>query len=288
MRVEISKLTKWALFMVFAMGVALPAFAENNTTLSLATGMPQDDGSEQNKQSLFTSFSLYRNTSLYDHEDGTRRDSMDYVLKLSLRINKDYGLSVSGGYSQDLNDSTSNDFGDTSLSLTKSPINLGSYVQMSNSVSFIAPTSKMSHTVQNSEGAARLGANFSMNPVLNPNLVLAVSLSGGQNFQQYDTDINGNVLNKYVLSQTFVAGYNIGNFSLSGIFTHINAWSYQSNMKEAFEHYEELGYGVNNNFALAVGHTNSGSVLKANGSDSNIAFINENTSMVYGSLTVMY
>jgi hypothetical protein len=146
----------------------------------------------------------------------------------------------------------------------------------------------MSHTVQNLEGGVRAGASFSLNPVINPNLVLAFSLSGGQNFHQYDTDINGNVLNKYVLSQTAVAGYNIGNFSLSGIFTHINAWSYQGTLKEAFEHYEELGYSVNNNFALAVGHTNSGSVLKANGTDSNIAFINENTSMVYGSLTVMY
>lgn len=287
MRAERLSMTKWVLVMVFTMGTALSASAQTATsTLTTTTNAPE--GPKPAQPLVSGSFAVYRNTSLYDFQDGTRRDSADYVLKMGLKITPDYSLSVQGGYSQDLHHSEYDDFGDTSVSLGRKAIPLGLYVLLSPSITAIVPTSKMSHTVQNLESAYRVGASFSLNPVVNPNLVLGLGLSGGQNFHQYDTDINGNVLNQYSFNQTLIAGYNLGNFSLSAIYIHKNAWTYQHTLKEAFEHYEEIGYGVNNSLAVAIGHSNGGSALKANGSDSNLALINENDSMVYGALTLMF
>ena len=114
------------------------------------------------------------------------------------------------------------------------------------------------------------------------------SISLGRNFHAYDTDINGNVLNQYSSNQTLSLGYTLENWSLSVDFINKSRWTYQNSTKSAFELNEELGYSINDNFGVALGHTNAGSTLKDNGTDSNIDLINENTSVIYGSLNMTY
>lgn len=227
-------------------------------------------------------------TNLYDHQDGSRNDGLDYELNLAYILNPKFSLAWKSGYSQNLKDSEVNDFTDSVLSFRKSPTELGSYILFSPSTSALFATSKRSRNIQNLQMGLRLGGSFSLNPVMNPNLSLGISLSGGQNFHDYETDVHGRVLNKYSVSQGLSAGYTFGKFSLSFIFNHKNAWSYQGNMIEAFEHFQDLSYSISKRFSVSVGHTNSGSALKANGEDSNIALIDENSSVVYSSLTLNF
>jgi hypothetical protein len=51
---------------------------------------------------------------------------------------------------------------------------------------------------------------------------------------------------------------------------------------------QELGYEISPLFAVAIGHTNAGSSLRPNGNDSNVQLVDENTSLIYGSLTVTF
>jgi hypothetical protein len=116
----------------------------------------------------------------------------------------------------------------------------------------------------------------------------SVSVSAGRNFHAYEEDINGSVLNQYSSNQTLSLGYGYDKFSISLDYINRTRWTYQGNIKSAFELDEELGYDINKTFNVAVGHSNTGSTLKANGTDSNIDFYNENSSVVYASLTLSY
>ncbi len=264
----------------------------NNASVASSTTVVQDP----RHGSIFSGFiQAARSTSLYDFQDGTRHDGMDYLARFNLKLSKDYTVRLDGGYSQDLNnaqsaDPTANDFADTSLSFVRVPVAVGKLVMLGYKVAAIAPTSKASATLQNMQGAASTGLTAMINPDrLIPGLSIVSAISLRRNFHQYDTAMNGSVNTQYSSSQSISVGYDFtSGISISGEFIHKNGLTYQNNIKESFEHTEELGYAINPTFSVAVGHTNAGSALKPNGVDSNVALINENDSMVYGSLTVAF
>lgn len=259
------------------------------TPLSTSKATVQNDITiEQVTKSYSGSVGVTRSTNMIDHQDGTRGDALDYELNYAYQVSKNYGVSMKAGYSQNLKDSEGNDFTDTSATLSKSAIELGRFVMARPNAAIIIATSKKSRFQQNLEGGLRVGTSFALNPLVNPDLSLGVSISGGQNFHEFDTNINGKVLSRYSFTQSFSIDYAIGDFSISGVFIHRNGWSYQNNMSESFEHAQEIGYKINSVFSTALGHTNSGSALKANGEDSNFALINENSSIVYGTLTLAF
>jgi hypothetical protein len=99
--------------------------------------------------------------------------------------------------------------------------------------------------------------------------------------------VSGATNTQYSSSQSFNADYEIQKISFSFEAIHKNGWTYSGAAKEAFEHTEEIGYAVADSFGIAIGHTNGGSVFKSN-YDSNISLINENSSTVYGSMSLTY
>lgn len=272
--------------------LATQTFATNNAPATSSTVAGQTPAATP----LLSGFiQLSRSTSLYDFHDGTRGDGMDYSARLNMAFSKNYTFRLEGAYSQDLNNADSsdplaNDFSDTSLSLIHQPVALGKLFLLGYSAGLVAPTSKNSRTLQNLQG----GASGSLMIMVNPDrLISGLTLVGGlslrKNFHQYDTAINGSVNTAYSSSQTFSIGYDwASGVGISASFIHKNGLTYQNNIKEAFEHNEELGYTINKTFAVAVGHTNAGNALKENGSDSNLALINDNTSLVYASLTTNF
>jgi len=158
------------------------------------------------------------------------------------------------------------------------------------SLSAIAPTSKDSHVRQNMLGAASTGLTAMINPdrlLSGLNVVTVFSLA--RLVHQYDTATDGSVNTEYSTRQTLSLSYDWpSGFTLVGVFTHGNAMTYQNNIRESFEHYEEVEYQISKTFGVALGHSNAGSILKANGVDSNVALVDDNTSMVYASLTVVF
>ncbi len=295
MRSQQEVLTNWAKACVagFILVASAPSWAQQSTSSSAMTNRASTKAKaiapqvEPETPLVSGSFAIDRATSLNDFKDGTRQDGIDYILNLGLNLSKTYNLSLRSGFSQDLHDSQKDDFADSIFSLNHATYSWGRYLQISPSVAAIAPTSKSSSQVENLQGAGRLGATFSLNPLINPQLALGLTLSGGQNFHAYETDINGAVLNKYAFRQTFAVGYSWGPFALSGTFIHKNGVTYQNNLTEAFEHVEEASYTYKK-YSFALGHTNKGAAFKENGSDSNYALINENDSVVYGALTFIF
>ena len=247
----------------------------------------------QNTSNLHLKMNISRSTNLIDFNDGSRSDGMDYELSPSLKI--PWGtVSTSVTYSQDLRNqysTTASDFGDMPVAFTFAPTDL-KWTTISARLIYtllaIVPVSKKS--VKKDELKTALGGRVAL-ALTDPSgqgFSYGASLGLNQNFHTYEEDINGAVLSKYTSTQSLSCGYTYELWSLSLDAINRTRWTYQNNVKSTFELAEELAYSLNPNIGLALGHTNGGSPLKPNGSDSNIELINENTSMIYGSLTLVY
>jgi len=265
---------------------ASTAFASTSVTSS--TSVVQ----EPTNSKIYSGFiQLARSTSLYDFHDGTRQDGMDYLLRLNLIVNKDYSFRLTTGYSQNLNDteSTFNGFTDSSIALVRSPFPLGSFFLLAPSVAIGLPTSQESHEGQSMQAALKAGLTALINPKrLWTGVDVAFILNASRNFDQYDTALDGTPNTEYILIEGISADYGYGNFSISVEASNRTNWGYDNTTQQYFEHTEEIDYQINPTFLFAVGHTNSGSIFKPNGTDSNIKLVDEDTSMVYASLAVIF
>jgi len=63
-------------------------------------------------------------------------------------------------------------------------------------------------------------------------------------------------------------------------------WTYRGNQSDSFDMYQELSFPVTKKLTVAVGHDNTGDVLKPNGTDSNVELFNPRSSTIYTYLSV--
>lgn len=241
-----------------------------------------------------SSISMQRSRSLYDHQDGSRSDSLDLTLSPSLSTPIGQ-FSGNIGYSQDLNDSESVGNGPTDANLRYSykaydwALSTPYALALKPSFSVVIPVAKTSRLKDQLQTALAAGLAFIIKPdgktTSDGNFNLAFGLTAGRNFHQYDDDINGIALNKYSSNQSLTLGYEISDWSFSIEYIHRSRWTYQNNVRESYVLSEDISYTINENFAVAIGHSNESPALKANGYESNFNVIDEDASIVYLGIT---
>lgn len=233
-----------------------------------------------------------RSTSLYDFKDGSRSDSLDLLFYPILKTPVGT-FSIKETYSKNLNNEadTANGFSDATVSYgfgAKDWEWSAPYIlTMSPSISVVIPISDLSVKKNQLQTAVAGGLAFGIRPdglatakAGSWNVVIAIT--AGRSFHTYEEDINGSVLNKYSSNQALNLGYSISNWSFGLYYTNRSRWTYQGNIKQSFVLSQVISYSFNDNFYATVGHSNdAGSVLKANGFESNIQIIDENNSGVY-------
>jgi hypothetical protein len=234
---------------------------------------------------------ISRNTSLIDHKDGSQSDGLDIVFLPSLSAFNGK-ISAQMAYSQNLRNQysqTENDFADIPVTYAFKAIPLNMMdLRFVYSLTAVIPVSKYSRIKDELQTALSGRIGLSMTPADGQGFSAAAGVTLGRNFHNYEEDINGAILNQYSSNQNLNLGYGFGSFKLSVSFVNRSRQTYKGNTKSTFELTEEVGYSVNDNFSLALGHTNAGSTLKANGVDSNIELIDENSSVVYGTIGFSY
>lgn len=284
--------------------VALAASVKPNQVVMKADQLESEKSQQADPQFNFD-FQVSRNTSLYDHQDGSRSDGIDYLAVPQIKF--DFGsVKAKIIYSQNLRDDTghtydgtvsASDWGDVAVTLSKIPYKwMWSYPYMITLTPFVTgviPASQNSLKRDELQTAGSVGVSFGIipdgvAPLKDGAWSLALGVTAGRNLHAYDTGITGQVLNKYSSNQTFNLSYNYKDFTFALEFINKSRWTYQGNTKSAFEHSQEIGYNINENFNIAVGHTNAGNALKANGVDSNLELINENDSSVYATLGISF
>ncbi len=274
-----------------AMGLIVALIMSSQVFANASTAVSTSGSLEPTRSPVFSGFvQASRSTSLVDFQDGTHKDGMDYTAYFLWKLSKDYSIGTQAIYSQDINSPEGSDFADTLIVLSRKPTPLGKTILLGWKVGAVAPTSKDSYKRQNLQGGALTGVTAMVNPDrLIPGLAIAGGVSITKNFHQYDTATNGAVNSAWSSTQRASITYDFaGSFTISAELLHLNALTYQDNIKESYQHIEEFGYQFNKTISAAIGHTNSGSALKANGTDSNYALWDENTSMVYVSLTAAF
>jgi hypothetical protein len=76
--------------------------------------------------------------------------------------------------------------------------------------------------------------------------------------------------------------------SLTSTNRFISNIAYSGTLKSSFELAQDIGYQVNDNVSVSVGHSNSGDTLKSDAKSSNVDLINENTSTLSAGVEVVY
>lgn len=232
-------------------------------------------------------FSTTGSTPLFVDKDAGSDSMMNFKLDARFSFSNGHRLSLSQEYDWDIRSDEKfqdqSDFSDLTTSYSFRSFKLTRALDVKPRLIAILPVSKNSRIKKEVYSIDGAGLAFSVDPeVLNSkNLGLDFSISILRVFSKFETDIHGSVLNEYSSSQMFTLSYSIGKISLASIFIHKNGLSYQGNLRENFESSQEIAIDLNKATTLAFGHTNSGSALKDNGQDSNIALYSEPGSQLY-------
>ncbi len=271
---------------VVALLMGSQAFA--NASVASSTSVMQAPKKDTSNWSGF--FYMSRSNSLVDHQDGTNQSAMEYILRANYKLDSFYFLRFQSGYSQNLQDSTFNDFNDSTLALYATPSPVTRYLMMSYNLGLIAPTSRISKEVNSLQTGVKGGLIVMANPNrLISGLNIVGNLTATRNFHEFETNKAGAVNTAWSYVQTLSVSYELPKgFGLSADFTHQNTWSYQNVMKDAFSFSQEVNYQASSLFNLALGHSNGGSIYKPNGVDSNISLVDENSSLIYVALTTIF
>ena len=286
-------------------GMLSPAFAAtnlkaqkvvNNKVVISADQLPLE--MEKGTYDFVGTVLVSRGTSLYDFQDGTRKDAADYMFIPALALS--YGtVSSKISFSQDLRSDLpgASDWNDAPVTFAFKPIQWQwspPYIlTVTPTVSTLIPMNEKTIKRDQLQSALSTGVSFGIIPdgiaqARDGAWNLALGITAGRAFHAYDVDINGAALNKYSSNQTANLGYTYKSISISTEYIHKARWTYQNNVRDTFEFSQELGYAITEHFSAAVGHANGGSGLKANANESNFSLVNENDSTVYGQLAVSF
>jgi hypothetical protein len=278
------------LSLISGLGFVLPAAAAVNASPSLTMSAPKSRIIKE--KAYFGAVALNYSQSLIDHQDGQKRSYNSGMLSAGGRVLPAWVLSGRLGFQQDLKDgeNKSNGVTDLGIAFKNRRRELTDWLDGQWTLTASYPLSETSTKVQEFKGALGTRYQFSLSDeVLARGLDLSLTLGGSRSFHQFDTDKSGRTLTQYSIREGFDAGYGYRRWSFSLSFLHIHQISYQSNVSQAFEHTEEIGYMIMpRTWKIAAGHTNSGSWLKANETDSNLELFNENDSMAYFQTEVFF
>jgi hypothetical protein len=268
----------------------LPAAAAVSAVPSLATVAPKSRIIKD--KAYFGSVSMNYSQSMIDHQDGGKQSSSGGLLSAGGRVFPGWALIGRLGLQQDLKDGENKTNGVTDLGivLRNRQRELTNWLDGQWSLTASYPLSEKSTKVQEFKGALGTRYQFSLSDeILAPVFKFSVTLGGSRSFHQYESDKSGKTLTQYSFREGFDTGYSYRRWSFDVLFNHVHQINYQNNVSQTFEHTEEIGYMIlPRTWKIAAGHTNSGSWLKANETDSNLELFNENDSMAYFQTEVFF
>lgn len=150
----------------------------------------------------------------------------------------------------------------------------------SNTISVVVPTNKILRDETSYQGAVRgaTGVSWSKLPM---DSVLSYNLSYTRNFHEYDLTAGGSFNVRETVAQTLEYSLPVvSKLSLLTSFSYSYGLTYEDDSRSKFYVGADLSWAFNQALSMSVGTSNEGNALKPNGSDSNIEFYNDNSSVV--------
>jgi len=228
-------------------------------------------------------------SSLHRTEQDGRDAYGRIILAPSYLLTDQIRGTVTGSLIQNNNEEEKTVFGNTKLTLSRKPLQLGtdtSLVLIGGGRLPTNPDDRRDNTYQ----GALLIEPYVMHEmkIFGQPVTGTYQLQATKNFHKYDrnnvsaANMSYSFLN-YVSLDTYIMKNVV--LTLEGDYTY--ARSYQDTPKTLFSLGQVLTY-EQPQWSVSVGHTNSANAFKPNGRDSNVTAFDQNTSSVYGTLRLVY
>lgn len=218
-------------------------------------------------------------------QDAYEREAMlALAISPSIKLAKNLSLSSSVVMYKEETGAGNSGFDNTPISLAYR-MTLTPQIAWTNSVAVILPTNRQLQDETTYQGAGKVGTNISFS-----DLFLGSTLSYGVSFTR----------NVHELQQTNVGGFNMRenvtqainhslplgrDWSFDTSFVYTYGWTYLDDSRSKFYAGVNLNWNFVKDWTASLGTSNEGNALKPNGSDSNIEFYNDNSSVVKFRLT---
>ncbi|MNK98452.1 hypothetical protein D3C87_1188140 [compost metagenome] len=158
-------------------------------------------------------------------------------------------------------------------------------VSWTNRMAVILPTNRTLQDESTYQGAGAIGTNIAFD-----DLFLHSSLSYSVSFTRNVHELQQNYKGSFNIRENVTQGLNhslpLGrDWSFDTSFVYTYGWTYLDDSRSKFYAGVNLNWNFLKDWTASLGTSNEGNALKPNGSDSNIEFYNDNSSVVKFSLT---
>jgi hypothetical protein len=218
-------------------------------------------------------------------DDAYEREAQSALaISPSVKLTKNLNLSSSVTIYQEQTGAGNSGFDNTPISLSYRAA-FTPKIAWTNSVAVILPTNRQLQDETTYQGAGKVASNIAFD-----DLFLHSSISYGISFTR----------NVHELQQNFKGAFNVRDnvtqainhslplgrdWSFDTSFVYTYGWTYLDDSRSKFYAGINLNWNFVKDWTASLGTSNEGNALKPNGSDSNIEFYNDNSSVVKFSLT---
>lgn len=263
---------------------SLPSLTKNSKSRTKITRQQKPDSFPN----ILIATKITRTTNIYELDDGTKNDNLNFEVAPTLQTSLG-SFKTTIAYVQNLRgdkSTTVSDWNDVPFIYIfpfQDWVSNIDTVRLAFSLTAVAPLSKNSTQRDHLQTSLSGKCVFSVIPI-EAGLTYSFGVTVGRSFHTYEEDTNDTALNQYFSNQNLSFGYKSLTWNLGLSLTNRWRLTYKNESSSTFELAEEIGYNINENTTLAIGHTNAGPTLKPNATDLNMDLYNENVSSLYATL----
>ncbi len=259
--------------------MSILAFSQTNTTSMKL----EPTESEKRADRFHILMAVQASSNLYKEDSPDREASTDLEINPSVYLGNGFSLQTDTIISKEQSGPRNTTISNTKIILTKAGPKLGDW-GTALLMGGTAPTDENLRRDESYQGGASLGGSIKGSPL--KYVELAYTLSGGRNFHGYDRTAAGDANVQYTITHKLALAYEfIPKWSLYGIGSYKNGWTYQNSERSSYTNEFGLGYQVAKNWEISGSISNEGKAFKANGQDSNIKVYDQNTTVIQAAVT---
>lgn len=271
---------------VIAANTAL-AQAPATPAASSTIAIPNETATDGEQKVFGLSLSMIGKSSFHRPDDVSKSGSTELWMNPSMKLTKDYRLGALAIYARNFESREEpNTISNTKIVLSRSAIELRKNLKLIPSAAVRAPTNREARQDD------RLITGFGIEPKLvleTSRLTTTYRLALTKNIHEETLDRNGSANISWSQSHLLDLTYKLSDRVSAGVSgEYISSRTYRDYGRSRFDLSEAINIDAGQGFSFDIGHSNSGDALKPNLSDSNIAFYDDEGSIVYVGVNYVY
>ena len=230
-------------------------------------------------------------SNLYKFGNDERTTDSEFSLAPAYAFNEKWSAGFNFSVAKSLTGTREALVNDGYLTLNYAGAPVAPFANWSLATSLTAPLSKQSQKIDSLYTAITLTPTIAFDlkawglEKLTPSYSLALTRA----FHQYYTSTEGESKKQYNVKNQVGLAYHFNDaWDVEGYYAISNSWTYRGTPSSSFGLGQALAHKISPTLSCSVGHENGGSTLKSNGQDSNISFVNPDSSRIYAELTYQF